>query len=79
MKKSIIVTLFLLCGLVRQISAQGDLLVTPVRVIFDGNKQKEEISLVNIGNDTTTYSVSFLQYNMNEDGNFVLINIKLCP
>ena len=73
MKKSIIVTLFLLCGLVRQISAQGDLLVTPVRVIFDGNKQKEEISLVNIGNDTTTYSVSFLQYNMNEDGNFKLI------
>jgi hypothetical protein len=73
MKKSIIVTLFLLCGLVRQISAQGDLLVTPVRVIFDGNKQKEEISLVNIGNDTTTYSVSFLQYNMTEDGKFELI------
>lgn len=54
-------------------SGQGDLLVSPVRVLFEGNKLKEEISLVNIGNDTTTYSVSFLQYNMNEEGNFELI------
>jgi hypothetical protein len=73
MKNSLIIILFLLSGLVRQISAQGDLLVTPVRVIFEGNKQKEEISLVNIGNDTTTYSVSFLQYNMTEDGKFELV------
>jgi hypothetical protein len=73
MKKSLIAILFLMTGLVQQISAQGDLLVTPVRVIFEGNKQKEEISLVNIGNDTTTYSVSFLQYNMTEDGKFDLI------
>jgi hypothetical protein len=73
MKNSLIIMMFLLSGLVQQISAQGDLLVTPVRVIFEGNKQKEEISLVNIGNDTTTYSVSFLQYNMTEDGKFELI------
>jgi hypothetical protein len=73
MKNSLIIMLFLLSGLVQQIYAQGDLLVTPVRVIFEGNKQKEEISLVNIGNDTTTYSVSFLQYNMTEDGKFELI------
>jgi len=53
---------------------QGDLLVSPVRVVFEGNKQKEEISLVNIGNDTTTYSVSFIQYKMNEEGNFELID-----
>jgi P pilus assembly chaperone PapD len=70
--KNILITM-LFFGLALQMSAQGDLLVSPVRVIFEGNKQKEEISLVNIGNDTTTYSVSFLQYNMNEDGNFVLI------
>lgn len=74
MKNILLTILFILsAGFAQQISAQGDLLVSPVRVIFDGNKQKEEISLVNIGNDTTTYSVSFLQYNMTEDGNFNLI------
>jgi len=55
------------------IYAQGDLLVSPVRVIFEGNKVKEEISLVNIGNDTSSYSVSFLQYRMEEDGSFIVI------
>jgi hypothetical protein len=73
MKNSLIITMVLISGLIQQISAQGDLLISPVRVIFEGNKQKEEISLVNIGNDTTTYSVSFLQYNMTEDGKFELI------
>jgi len=72
--KNLLLTMVLLsAGLAQQVSAQGDLLVSPVRVIFEGNKQKEEISLVNIGNDTTTYSVSFLQYNMNEDGKIELI------
>jgi hypothetical protein len=45
-----------------------------VRIIFEGNKQKEEINVVNIGNDTTTYSVSFVQYNMNEEGTFEVID-----
>ena len=53
--------------------AQGDLLVTPLRVVFDGKSTKEELSLVNIGNDTAVYSVSFLQYNMTEEGQFEII------
>jgi hypothetical protein len=66
--------LMVLCpGFAQLLSAQGDLLVSPVRVIFEGNKQKEEISLVNVGNDSATYSVSFLQYRMTEDGNFEMI------
>lgn len=54
--------------------AQGDLLVTPTRVMFEGNKQKETLNLVNTGNDTATYTISFLQYNMNEDGSFILLD-----
>ncbi|EIA08542.1 hypothetical protein [Flavobacterium frigoris] len=50
---------------------QGDLLVTPKRVVFEGNKQKEVLTLVNVGNETTTYSVSFVQKSMKEDGSFV--------
>jgi hypothetical protein len=51
--------------------AQGDLLVTPKRVVFEGNKQKEVLTLVNVGSETTTYSVSFVQKSMKEDGSFV--------
>ena len=53
--------------------AQGDLLITPIRVVFDGNKQKETLNLVNMGKDTATYSISFVQYNMREDGSFIII------
>lgn len=62
----ILLTSFKLC-------AQGDLLITPKRVVFENNKQKEEINLVNIGKDTATYSISFVQYNMKEDGSLTII------
>ena len=53
--------------------AQGDLLITPNRVLFEGSKQKEVLNLVNMGNETTTYSVSFVQRSMKEDGSFIEI------
>ncbi len=53
--------------------AQSDLLITPIRVVFEGNKQKEALNLVNMGKDTATYSISFIQYNMEEDGSFIVI------
>src|SRR5665647_1608073 len=53
--------------------AQGDLLITPIRVVFEGNKQKEELNLANRGKDTAIYSISFVQKRMNENGSFVNI------
>lgn len=53
--------------------AQGDLLVNPNRVVFEGRKNKETLSLINTGKETTTYSVSFVQRRMNEDGSFSII------
>ena len=53
--------------------AQGDLLITPHRVVFEGNKQKEQLNLANMGKDTAIYSVSFVQKRMNENGSFVNI------
>jgi P pilus assembly chaperone PapD len=46
----------------------GDLLVTPTRIIFEGSKRNENITLVNSGTDTATYAISFLQYRMNDAG-----------
>lgn len=57
-----------------QCIAQGDLLITQKRVVFEGNKQIEELDLVNIGKDTTTYSVSLVHFNMNEDGSYQTID-----
>lgn len=53
---------------------QGNLLITPKRVIFEGSKRIEEINLANIGKDTATYMISFLQFKMNDDGKFEQTN-----
>lgn len=73
MKENLLLILIFLLGLTLQLNAQGDLLVTPKRVVFEGSKQKEGLSLVNIGKDTATYSITFVQRNMREDGSFVTV------
>ncbi len=50
--------------------AQGGLLLTPRRVVFEGKQKTKQITLVNSGQDTSTYYISFVQYRMNEDGSF---------
>ena len=50
--------------------AQGNLLVTPRRVVFEGNQSTREINLANTGQDSATYVISFVQYRMTEDGRF---------
>lgn len=74
MKRLLLLLLIPMFGLSLRSAAQGDLLITPTRVVFEGNKQKEEMNIVNIGKDTATYTISFLQYNMKEDGSFVAID-----
>ena len=73
MKKILFGIMILLMGLCYQSGAQGDLLVTPARIVFD-DKQKQELSLVNMGKDTTTYSITFVNKRMGEDGSFVNID-----
>jgi len=71
MKRILLFILIFITGISIQSYAQGNLLITPMRVVFEGNKQIEEFNLVNTGTDTTTFSISFLQYTMNEDGTLV--------
>jgi hypothetical protein len=73
MKRFILLLLISLLGFSYQTSAQGDLLITPKRVVFEGNKQKAELQLMNTGSDTATYSLSFRNYNMTEQGKLELI------
>ncbi len=50
--------------------SQGNLLITPRRVVFEGPKKSQELNLANTGKDTSTYSISVIQYRMKEDGSF---------
>lgn len=52
------------------LKAQGDLMVFPKRLVFEGAVKTAELNLANIGNDTARYNISFVQYRMNEDGSF---------
>lgn len=70
MKRKLFLLLIPILGLSMFSRAQGDLLITPTRVVFEGNKQKADVNLVNVGKDTAIYTISFLQYNMTEDGSF---------
>ncbi len=54
--------------------AQGDLLIFPKRVVFDGKKKVEKLLLSNIGGDTSTYNISFIQRRMTESGKLEPIN-----
>ncbi|HSI69012.1 MAG TPA: hypothetical protein VK941_02180 [Gillisia sp.] len=50
--------------------AQGDLMIMPKRIVFDGSQRSQEINLANTGNDTAVYAISFINYKMTESGNF---------
>jgi len=64
----------LLIALPLKVIAQGNLLITPVRVIFEGQKKIQELNLANTGQDSAKYLVSFMELRMNEDGTFDKIN-----
>jgi len=71
MKGFLLLILIVLISL--KMFAQGDLLITPKRIVFEGNNQKAELDLMNTGTDTANYSVSFRNYNMTEQGKLALI------
>ncbi|MGY5850365.1 fimbrial biogenesis chaperone [Salegentibacter sp. F14] len=50
--------------------AQGDLMIMPKRLVFDGSQRSQEIDLANTGSDTAVYAISFVNYKMTQEGNF---------
>jgi P pilus assembly chaperone PapD len=53
--------------------AQGNLLITPKRAVFEGNKRSMDLNLANVGDDTATYAISLVQIRMTEEGGFEAI------
>ena len=56
------------------VTAQGNLMVMPRRVIFEGPKRYEELNLANTGKDTARYVISLTHLRMNDNGGFELIS-----
>jgi hypothetical protein len=56
-------------------ASQGNLLITPRRVVFEGAKRSFDLNLANIGKDTATYVISLVQIRMKEDGGFETITV----
>ncbi|MGO4819091.1 molecular chaperone [Flavobacterium sp. W22_SRS_FP1] len=69
-KKSILILVLILnCSFA--LLAQGDLMVFPKRIIFDGIQSRvQTLNLSNTGKDTATYRLSYNEIKMDEDGKF---------
>jgi hypothetical protein len=49
-------------------TAQGNLLIVPKRIVFEGATRYGELHLANTGSDTARYTISLIHYRMKEDG-----------
>jgi len=64
----------LLCACSLDSAAQGNLMLMPRRIVFEGSKRYEEINLANTGKDTARYVISLMHVRMLEDGSFQQIS-----
>src|SRR5665647_386403 len=77
-RKNILTKFFLsaiiiICLISSKANAQGNLLIFPKRIVFDGSKRLAVLNLSNIGKDSATYVISIIQIRMKEDGSFETI------
>lgn len=68
------ILIFFILALSTDTFSQGNLLVTPKRVVFEAGKRSEELNIANTGKDSATYVISFVQIRMKEDGSVEQIN-----
>ena len=74
MKYKFLRLLLLFLPLTAPLMAQGDLMIFPKRIVFEGIQNRtQNINLSNVGKDTATYKLSYNQIKMDEDGKFISI------
>lgn len=50
--------------------AAAQLMVSPTRIVFEGNERSKQVNLINNGSDTGRFRISFVRRNMTADGRF---------
>lgn len=74
MKEKVLLLLLLISSFSYPLMAQGNLMIFPKRITFDGIKNKMQIiNLSNVGKDSATYIMSYNQIKMDENGKFIAI------
>lgn len=58
--------------IVEETFAQG-LQVLPTRIVFEGRKRSAQVTLINQGDEETTYRIGFKNMRMNQDGSYLEI------
>ena len=53
--------------------ALAQLMVTPTRVVFEGNERTKQVNLINNGSETGRFKVSFVRKNMTPEGSMKVI------
>jgi len=67
----LIIALFIISVLpVTNANAAGQLMVSPTRIVFEGNERTQKVNLINNGSETGRYRISFVRRKMTEDGKF---------
>lgn len=61
---------FLMCFACFETMAASQLMVTPTRVVFDSNTRSTKVTVINSGDETGTYRISFVNKRMTLDGKF---------
>jgi P pilus assembly chaperone PapD len=52
-------------------NAAGQLMVSPTRIVFEGNERTKQVNLINNGSETGRYRISFVRRKMTGDGKFI--------
>ncbi|MFV8327751.1 molecular chaperone [Flavobacterium sp. ZS1P14] len=74
MKEKILLLLLLFLPFANRLIAQGDLMIFPKRIAFDGIQNRvQNINLSNVGKDTATYKLSYSEIKMDQEGKFISI------
>jgi P pilus assembly chaperone PapD len=68
--RTLCILFFLSIFCIQNVIAQGNLLISPKRIVFDGAKKTQEINLANTGKDTAKYLISVMEIRMKDDGGF---------
>jgi fimbrial chaperone protein len=63
--------LVLFTGIFSSVQAAGNLMVTPTRIVFEQRDRSAQITLVNRGDKSSLFRISFLRQNMTENGQFL--------
>ena len=70
---ALVLLLSALCN-INDAFAAGQLMVTPTRIVFEGNERTKQVNVINNGSEAGRFRISFVRRKMTEDGKFEAVD-----